>query len=105
MNEELVAAGPQKDAFVLKYSKDGTEVRASEDVFHGFADGFERLWYFTLNWISAHPFLFVCILLMLAFGGWLRHLTKVQIAALKTDYKASRDRARLGAAPKSRRVK
>lgn len=78
------------------------KVQASEGIIQSMVAGGERVWYFTLNWIATHPFLTVLLCAAVAWWRWQSHMTKVKVAGMKSDYKATRERARV--APQSRRI-
>lgn len=104
MADDVAIKPPAGDAFVLQGSQKGLEVRASEGGLQQIADTGERLWYFSLNWVGAHPVIFVCVLVFMLIWAWQVRLTKVQTNRDKLEYDAARSRAR-SSAPKSRRVK
>lgn len=80
-----------------------TKFEASEGAWARFLESVDRLYQFTLNWMGSHPLLTVAIFLVIGWWRWQAHLTKVQIAGLKSDYQSVRARARGAAAPQNRR--
>jgi len=95
---------PSADAggLVVETGKKATKVQASENIVQSVISAGERVWYFTLNWIAAHPLLTVVLCVAVAWWRWQSHLTKVKVAGMKSDYKSARERARV--APQSRRT-
>jgi hypothetical protein len=97
----VVAPGADPGGLVVEGSKKAAKLQASEGIVQSLIGLVERLWYFTLNWIAAHPLLTVALCLAVAWWRWQSHMTKVKVAGMKSDYKSARDRARV--APQSRR--
>lgn len=103
MEESAVATGAGAGGLVIEASKQRGKLQASADLVRDTIAGGERVWYFTLNWIAAHPFMTVVLCLAVAWWRWQAHLTKVKVAGMKSDYKSARERAQIK--PRSGRTK
>jgi len=61
----------------------------------------ERVWYFTLNWISAHTLPSLAIALLIALWIVSGRQTKLSMARMKLEFEAERSSARSNAGVKS----